>query len=581
MKNFRKAVETVLCSLLMALFVFGTINARAEELPKLTDTLKPCTVEYGCADYAPSMIVVQVPTNKKLEGYAEKYEADARVQIDWKFSAKDDWKYDSSWDELKQRVENSYWEVVGYGIGTSEYEEFTSINLFEFENQEDEYYNNSETGWSVVVPKSYLKTFELENKTLTSIDWNKVGIDIRYRYILYKEEYDEEICDYKIYSEASAWSSVVSYGNFSKDYEGIDNLLVNPDFEDGLKGWKDNDKVWSVEYTSDTGKPKHGNFLTWPVFSSSLEKNTTRIYQDVSLEGYNTDDTVVFNTLICNYDQAPHDMGKVTLGFLDKDGKAIKTYSQSQRNPNWNSQSLICSIPEGAVKVRVSLWAYRYVGSDIDAYYDYCSLVVKRIKVHPVKVTEKNNKSTAKKGEKIQLVADNTKTKDPSAFVWSSSYNTAATVDANGLVTMHTDGEDGFAIYAKDKESGVTGVYWINSDEEKNEASSVSDNSTISDKEVSEKPAAATLSKLTASSKAFKASWKKVSGVKGYELRYSTSKTMKSAKTVAITKASTVSKTVKKLKSKKTYYVQIRTYKVVDGKKVYSDWSKASKVKVK
>lgn len=36
------------------------------------------------------------------------------------------------------------------------------------------------------------------------------------------------------------------------------------------------------------------------------------------------------------------------------------------------------------------------------------------------------------------------------------------TVDASGVVTMKTDAADGVAIYAKDNESGVTGVYWIN-----------------------------------------------------------------------------------------------------------------------
>lgn len=40
--------------------------------------------------------------------------------------------------------------------------------------------------------------------------------------------------------------------------------------------------------------------------------------------------------------------------------------------------------------------------------------------------------------------------------------------------------------------------------------------------------------------------------------------------------------TVKKLKSKKNYYVQVRTYKkTATGKKVYSAWSTAKKVKVK
>ncbi len=54
---------------------------------------------------------------------------------------------------------------------------------------------------------------------------------------------------------------------------------------------------------------------------------------------------------------------------------------------------------------------------------------------------------------------------------------------------------------------------------------------------------------------------------------------MKNAKKVTAKKSAT-SKTVKKLKSGKTYYVQVRAYKVVNGVKVYGKWSKKKKVKV-
>ena len=43
----------------------------------------------------------------------------------------------------------------------------------------------------------------------------------------------------------------------------------------------------------------------------------------------------------------------------------------------------------------------------------------------------------------------------------------------------------------------------------------------------------------------------------------------------------TTKKVIKKLKSKKRYYVQIRTYKTVGGQYYYSTWSKSKSVKVK
>ena len=78
--------------------------------------------------------------------------------------------------------------------------------------------------------------------------------------------------------------------------------------------------------------------------------------------------------------------------------------------------------------------------------------------------------------------------------------------------------------------------------------------------------------------------WKKISrNASGYELQYSTSKKFakKATKTVLVKSYKTTSKTIKKLKANKKYYVRIRTYRIVDGKKLYSKWSKSKSVKTK
>ncbi|MDD6658668.1 MAG: hypothetical protein PUE60_01160 [Eubacteriales bacterium] len=102
-------------------------------------------------------------------------------------------------------------------------------------------------------------------------------------------------------------------------------------------------------------------------------------------------------------------------------------------------------------------------------------------------------------------------------------------------------------------------------------------------KSKSNKPKKTSISKIKAQKKGFKVTWKKVSNAKGYQVKYSTSKkfTKKTSKTATVKKATTTSKTVKKLKKKKTYYVKVRSYKTVNAKKVYSDWSKVKKVKTK
>lgn len=71
---------------------------------------------------------------------------------------------------------------------------------------------------------------------------------------------------------------------------------------------------------------------------------------------------------------------------------------------------------------------------------------------------------------------------------------------------------------------------------------------------------------------------KKVKGVTGYQIKYSTNKKLKKAKTVT---TKSVKKTLKKLK-KKTYYIQVRAYVVKSGNvKVTGNWSKIKKVKVR
>ena len=89
-------------------------------------------------------------------------------------------------------------------------------------------------------------------------------------------------------------------------------------------------------------------------------------------------------------------------------------------------------------------------------------------------------------------------------------------------------------------------------------------------------PAKTSVSKLTAISKGFKVTWKKqTTQVTGYQIQYSTSKNFKNAKQKLISNNKTTSCSFKKLTAGKKYYVRIRTYKIVDGKKIYSGWSAA------
>ena len=75
---------------------------------------------------------------------------------------------------------------------------------------------------------------------------------------------------------------------------------------------------------------------------------------------------------------------------------------------------------------------------------------------------------------------------------------------------------------------------------------------------------------------------KQTSQTTGYQIQVATDKAFKkNKKTVTVKKNKTTSASVASLKAKKKYFVRVRTYKTVNGKKVYSAWSKVKTVKTK
>ena len=68
---------------------------------------------------------------------------------------------------------------------------------------------------------------------------------------------------------------------------------------------------------------------------------------------------------------------------------------------------------------------------------------------------------------------------------------------------------------------------------------------------------------------------KKITITQGEKVTLKVKKATKKVSTIKLTK------TIRKLKKKKTYFVRVRAYKLVDGKKVYGKWSAVKKVKIK
>ena len=87
------------------------------------------------------------------------------------------------------------------------------------------------------------------------------------------------------------------------------------------------------------------------------------------------------------------------------------------------------------------------------------------------------------------------------------------------------------------------------------------------------KPAIKKISRKNKS--AIKIKFSKIKKAQGYEICYSTKKSFKKSVTKRVKKTTV---TLKNLKKRKTYYVKVRGYKVIEGKTYYSKYSKVKRI---
>ena len=95
------------------------------------------------------------------------------------------------------------------------------------------------------------------------------------------------------------------------------------------------------------------------------------------------------------------------------------------------------------------------------------------------------------------------------------------------------------------------------------------------------KPKKAKIKKVKGYKKALEVRYAKVSGASRYQIQVATDKKFKKNKKTVTAKKSKTKVKISKLKKKKKYYVRVRAYKSVSGKKVYGAWSKVKTVKTK
>ena len=94
-------------------------------------------------------------------------------------------------------------------------------------------------------------------------------------------------------------------------------------------------------------------------------------------------------------------------------------------------------------------------------------------------------------------------------------------------------------------------------------------------------PAKQNIQKLKSKSRSFFIDWAQKGSATGYEIQYATSSKFRGAKKVTVTNNKTDKKTISKLSGKKKYYVRVRSYTTVKGKKYYGAWSSTKSVTTK
>ena len=178
-------------------------------------------------------------------------------------------------------------------------------------------------------------------------------------------------------------------------------------------------------------------------------------------------------------------------------------------------------------------------------------------------VQAKNQTITAtasyKKSETSKAFKLNAKTNGNGKLTYTTSNKAVATVDAAGKVTVK-----GLGVAKITVKAAATTDY---------KAASKTVTVTVAPKKQS-------ISLVNKIKKQLTIKWKKNTKASGYQVVYSTNKKFTGKKTVRKAKTTTSYK-IKGLKKGKKYYVKVRSYKTVNGKRIYGAYSTVKKATIK
>lgn len=221
-----------------------------------------------------------------------------------------------------------------------------------------------------------------------------------------------------------------------------------------------------------------------------------------------------------------------------------------------SSKDEICSVNGMGELVAKKVGSVNIIATTTSGEYETLTVVVSN---KPSSVTFDISNKEMLKGEtftKKAVVKDKVGIRNDVIPTYESSNTAVATVNKNGTVTAVGAGTATITAKTADLKASYTVKVYANLDKVK------------------------ILSVKNVKGKKVTAKWKKVPLATGYELQYSKASSFKGKKTVNIGKGTTLSKTIKKLKIKKKYYIRVRAKAKVNGKNIYGDWSTKKKVKI-
>lgn len=188
--------------------------------------------------------------------------------------------------------------------------------------------------------------------------------------------------------------------------------------------------------------------------------------------------------------------------------------------------------------------------------------------------------STSYQGSKASVIMFDKQT-------WTSSNPAVASVDSTGVVTAKKAGTAKLTAAA----NGYTATTTVTVEKNTNAPSNPVDisstpsstpNTVTTNANGTPAMKKTKITTVKAGKKKITVGWKKVlKNVTGYQIRYATNKKFAKKKGKTIKGYNKTKVTLKKLKPKKKYYIQVRTYCTYQGKKYYSAWSAVKSKKTK